>query len=363
MGVSGRRDLPDDPFTGEEEGGSGGSTELTNRLSDGLNEAVARAVAFCRAAGAGREEAEDCVQDAVVAMLTSRSGGAAVRRPEAWLAVVARRRLVDRIRRTRAEQAALSQGLMWAAHAELEQDVAEQVADRDLARWQAAALTNLPPVTQQVCQATSAGLSTGQVAEQMGISRRSVESHLTRARAFLRSLAHGSGLVVICAVVRRLVRHRPWVEAADTIPDSIRLVTASALAVTVGVASQPPAAPRRPHFPQPRPPAAAGSLRRPAPGHDQHGGIMGGSHTGTLVISHPRVSGSTGTRHTSDTATTSLTATLSRNLPSLSTASPATSKLRHPTVPAPLTVTKAPVHLPDVTRAADAVTGLAGTPG
>src|SRR6478609_7890425 len=76
--------------------GDGPCGDAVDRLSDTLAEAVAKAVAHCQAAGAGKEEAEDCVQDAVVAMLTSMPSDAPVRRPEAWLKVVARRRLVDR---------------------------------------------------------------------------------------------------------------------------------------------------------------------------------------------------------------------------------------------------------------------------
>ncbi len=326
---------------GEEDG-----AEASRRLA----EAVAKAVAHCQAAGAGREEAEDCVQDAVVAMLTS-SSGAAVRRPEAWLTVVARRRLVDRIRRRQAEQTALNQGLMWVAHTGLEQDVAELVADRDLARWQVEALADLPPVTQQVCAATSAGLAVGQVAEQVGISTRSVESHLSRARIFIRSLTQGGSLVVICAVVRRLTRPRPWMEVADKAPDGIRLVAASALVATVSVASGPSGPPGRPRAPRVQAPVAAGLVRSPVAGHDPSPIPMGGSHR-DMPISHLR--GFTRAHHVARTPPADKTPL---SLHPLRTAVVATDTLKHPVIH---TVTDALTALPAVTLANLRVTGPAG---
>src|SRR5690348_15857768 len=110
--VGGKEGFSDDPSIEKGAGGTRGSAESTSRLSDGLAEAVARALAHCLAAGAGWGHAEDCGQDPVVAMLTSRSGEAAtVRHPEACLIVAARRRMEDWIRRRRAEQTAMFQGM------------------------------------------------------------------------------------------------------------------------------------------------------------------------------------------------------------------------------------------------------------
>jgi RNA polymerase sigma factor (sigma-70 family) len=351
-------DFPAKSFIGEERGGSEASVEASGRPSDGLAEAVVKAVAHCRAAGAGKEEAEDCVQDAVVDMLTSRSAGAAVRRPEAWLTVVARRRLVDCIRRRRAEQTALYQGLAWVAQIAPEQDVAESVADRDLARRQVAALADLPPVTQEVCQATSAGLAVGQVAEEVGISTRSVEAHLTRARTFLRSLARSSGLVVIYVVVRRLTRDHPWMEVADRV--HARVFAASALVVTVGVASGPSDVPGRPHSPRPRPPAASGAAGIPVPGHDRHPAATGGPHP-NMSSSQLRAHGSSRGLHASDASTVDLTVKLPSPLPPLPTdaAAPA---LRNPSLPAASAVTgRLTGRLPSLPGVTDRLTGLSGT--
>ncbi|WP_143342326.1 RNA polymerase sigma factor, partial [Crossiella equi] len=104
-----------------------------------LAAAAESALVRVRAAGASKEQAEDCVQDAVVDLLAASS---AVERPEAWLTTVSRRRFVDLVRRRQSEQTALAR---TSAQVRIgTTDPSDTVADRDQARWMAAALAELP---------------------------------------------------------------------------------------------------------------------------------------------------------------------------------------------------------------------------
>ncbi|GGM43462.1 hypothetical protein GCM10012275_13040 [Longimycelium tulufanense] len=156
--------------------------------SHDLAHAVHQVVRRYEAAGVPRQDAEDCVHDSLVKMLARLArGDGEVERVEAWLAVATQHQLVDRHRRAQRERAALRR-----VHAPVAPDPGEAVADRQLARWLVDHLSALPPVTQQVCWALADGLTTEQASVQLGLSRRSVESHLTRARRHLRGLAAGT---------------------------------------------------------------------------------------------------------------------------------------------------------------------------
>lgn len=143
----------------------------------------AHALRLCLAAGATVEEAEDCVHEALVELLEV-DDPASVRAPAGWVATVSRRRLIDQLRRRSRERVAGQREPSAIAPA----DPADLVADRDLARWLVRSMADLPPTTRDVCAAIGAGKSEAEVAAELGLTARAVESHLTRARRRLRKL-------------------------------------------------------------------------------------------------------------------------------------------------------------------------------
>lgn len=185
-----------------------------------LAQAVERVVRRCQRAGLSRAEAEDCVHEALLAMLTHHStrdrlrnrpqsgdqhegasGGVPVRQVEAWLTVTAHRKFVDERRRAHRECLALTR-----LHARTTPgpDPGEFVADQAVAAWLVSALSQLPTSTRQVCLLLAGGATLEQVADRLGLTRRSVQSHLTRARRALHHLAAiERGLLPSCSGLPR----------------------------------------------------------------------------------------------------------------------------------------------------------------
>jgi hypothetical protein len=115
---------------------------------------------------------------------------------------VSRRRLVDQVRRRSRERVAGQREPAAIAPA----DPADLVADRDLARWLVRSMAELPVTTQEVCAAIGEGKSEAQVALELGLTARAVESHLTRARRRLRKLRIAIVLPVGICCARALQR-------------------------------------------------------------------------------------------------------------------------------------------------------------
>ncbi|WP_353938295.1 RNA polymerase sigma factor [Streptomyces ficellus] len=158
----------------------------------------------CRAAGASREEAEDFAHDAVLQLLEAPAAQREVSNAQAWLVTVARRRMADATRRAQRERLRATRAAALRPTDAV--DPAEHVSDQALAHWLIAdQLTQLPQVTRQVCDATAAGLPPHQIAELLGLSIRSVQSHLTRARTWLRRMA-ATALVPVLGTLRRILR-------------------------------------------------------------------------------------------------------------------------------------------------------------
>lgn len=164
---------------------------------------VDTAIQRCQRHGLTRDEAEDCVHDAVLAMINYQQAHGEVTRPSAWLGVVARRRWIDRLREVRRERRALARAQ---ARVTAGAGPEEEVVGRAVAKWLADAVDTLPPMTRQVCHAIASGRTSDQVAVDLGLSRRAVDSHLTRARRLLRTLA-ASAVAALVAAVYRLVPH------------------------------------------------------------------------------------------------------------------------------------------------------------
>jgi RNA polymerase sigma factor (sigma-70 family) len=204
-------------------------------MGDGLDVARSAAVRRCQSAGATAEEAEDSVHDALLTLLES-PDAAPVHKPGAWIATVSHRRWVDHVRRGTRERVVLRRD-----HAMKEPDLdpADVVADRDQAQWLVASLKALPKTTQEICWAVGRGMSQDEVAEDFGLTPRSVESHLTRARRLLRGLRIVA-IVPALTLADRVLRRWPGVPEVAAV--------AMPVAVCVAVTMAPP-----PHSPPPPP--------------------------------------------------------------------------------------------------------------
>jgi|GEM_PF-690101 len=132
-----------------------------------------------RRLGAG-EEAEDLVQQTLLAAWQALSQGAKVHSPRAWLFAILRHLQAVQARR----------GAPWAPIGELpdNRSVEDQVANRLELRELVAALRSLPEHQRAALLAqTLAGASRKELSESLGVSEAGVRSLLYRARATLRA--------------------------------------------------------------------------------------------------------------------------------------------------------------------------------
>lgn len=153
-------------------------------------------VRACRARTQSLEEAEDCASQALLEALAK--VGPPPRNPEAFLIRVALRRAVDANRR--AMRDGQRAGKLARDLPPDVVDVAEGVVARALARWCVGEAAALPPATQAVFALWADGADAADIAEELQLSKRSVESHLYRTRrtlqsAWARSMAALTGLL------------------------------------------------------------------------------------------------------------------------------------------------------------------------
>lgn len=170
------------------------------------------------------EDAEDAVHEAMLR---------AAERPDldderlgAWLTTVTMRLCVDRYRQVNRE-AEVRTSPTLAAPGPV--PVEEAVCDRAEARWLAVRSGELPARQAEALRLKSQDLDVGQVAVRMGLSYRTVESLLARARRTLRASLAGTLGVVLFLVGRG--RPRPAGKAHAVVAAS----TAATLAVAVYV--------------------------------------------------------------------------------------------------------------------------------
>lgn len=170
------------------------------------------------------EDAEDAVHEAMLR---------AAERPDldderlgAWLTTVTMRLCVDRYRQVNRETEVRSSPMLVASGPV---PVEEAVCDRAEARWLAVRSGELPARQAEALRLKSEDLDVGQVAVRMGLSYRTVESLLARARRTLRaSLAGTLGLVLFL-----LGRGRP--RSGGKVQAVAAASTAATLAVAVFV--------------------------------------------------------------------------------------------------------------------------------
>jgi DNA-directed RNA polymerase specialized sigma24 family protein len=233
-------------------------------------------VARLRAMGASMADAEDCAQDALADEFARRAAGDRVGVRLSRLTVVACDRYADLVYQ-RAQETSMGLDVPDGADLAAEQPE-ERVIRRVQARYLMARLYTLPTVTQMVCLLIARGMDRRAVAGQLHLSVRSVESHLTRARRFLRT--HGPlGVVpVAVAAIDALVRR-----ATGT-----RMTAATLAAVSAGIVLLPAAdGPPHPAGPDAEPPVAAPAQPGESP-RSPAGSLPGDPAAGTPAAANVR---------------------------------------------------------------------------
>ncbi|MFB8266070.1 RNA polymerase sigma factor [Streptomyces sp. NPDC055955] len=179
------------------------------------------------------EDAEDAVHEAMLRALER--PGLDDERLGDWLRTVTVRLCADRQQQVRREVEAGRRALAATAGAA---PLDEVVCDREEARWLARRSVRLPARQAEALRLRAEDLDVGQVARRMGLSRRTVESLLARARRTLRHVLAGT-LAVWSWVypVRRL-------SAAGQAAVASTTAAVAVLGLAVPVPSRLPAPPR-----------------------------------------------------------------------------------------------------------------------
>ncbi|MEV7687065.1 RNA polymerase sigma factor [Streptomyces bungoensis] len=168
-----------------------------------------------------REDAEDAVHEAMLR---------AAERPDldderlgAWLTTVTMRLCVDRHRQVNREAEVGSRPTLVAPGPV---PVEEAVCDRAEAKWLAVRSGELPARQAEALRLRSEDLDVGQVAVRMGLSYRTVESLLARARRTLRASLAGTLGLVLFLVGRGRLRGGGHVQAVAVTSTAATLVVA-----------------------------------------------------------------------------------------------------------------------------------------
>ncbi|MDF3300646.1 sigma-70 family RNA polymerase sigma factor [Streptomyces tropicalis] len=168
-----------------------------------------------------REDAEDAVHEAMLR---------AAERPDldderlgAWLTTVTMRLCVDRYRQVNREAEVGSRPTLVAPGPV---PVEEAVCDRAEARWLAVRSGELPARQAEALRLRSEDLDVSQVAVRMGLSYRTVESLLARARRTLRASLAGTLGLVLFLVGRGRLRGSGNVQAVAVTSTAATLVVA-----------------------------------------------------------------------------------------------------------------------------------------
>jgi RNA polymerase sigma factor (sigma-70 family) len=262
------------------------------------------------------EDAEDAVHEALLRAVESPHLDD--ERIGAWLTTVVVRLCADRYRQVDREARAGSRGALAAPEPV---PIDEAVCDRAEASWLAGRSAELPARQAQALRLKSEDLEVGQVAQRMGLSYRTVESLLARARRTLRhSLA-----ATLSAAVALWAHSRTWPAGAKAaaLAAGGAAVTLAAVVVTLPAAAGP---------------AAPGPARTSAVGPSSAAGAHG-----------PGASRTTGSTPPPTSPTPPVTATPSATAaPGAATTSAGGSKLPLPSVSLPPAPSLLPSALPSL---------------
>ena len=175
-----------------------------------LAQARPLAEAACRAILGNAEDAEDCVSQAIEAALAS---PIELNDARAWLLTVSRRRAIDLLRRRQLERRRPPCAAPAASDAECHYD---EILDTHEARWLGQQVHRLPRTTCRVFKRFVEGDSVVDIAQVTGLSKRSVESHLLRARRQLKTAwARTLGWTLTGLIALRRLCHHGSTETAQ----------------------------------------------------------------------------------------------------------------------------------------------------
>ncbi|MCX4820231.1 sigma-70 family RNA polymerase sigma factor [Streptomyces sp. NBC_01142] len=229
------------------------------------------------------EDAEDAVHEAM--LRAAENPHLDDERLGAWLTTVTMRLCIDRHRQVNREaEVHSSAGLVPPGPAPVE----EAVCDRAEAKWLAVRTGELPARQAEALRLKSEDLDVGQVAHEMGLSYRTVESLLARARRSLRnSLAGTLGLAMwLCG----RGQSRPGGNA-----QAVAMVSTAATLAVAGFVLPYAHDGDRPGSPRPAAPAVseAADVRPPAPGRAQPPRVrtLGGTRASSAESATPSPGG------------------------------------------------------------------------
>lgn len=162
----------------------GGTYHRTSHPTPADTEALRRyAVGFARKLSRGRFDPEDLAHEVLERWLRSAPRGAPVVEPRAWVTVVLRRLLVDRLRRRRTAAEVSAEGVVLAV---VEPDPAPWWCDLELGVLHRE-LGRLPPALRETFELFSfQARSYRQIAGELNIAPGTVGTRISRARALLR---------------------------------------------------------------------------------------------------------------------------------------------------------------------------------
>jgi RNA polymerase sigma factor (sigma-70 family) len=185
-----------------------------------------RLLRIARSRTANHMDAEDVVQEALLRAAENQEKLDKDRMP-GWLTAVTARLSVDSHRRRERETRHWGRAPRDPAPPGVE----EEVSERDWAVWVARHLDRLPPRQRAALLLKAEGHDTGAVARELGVSYKSAESLLARARRTLRSLLlpATTGVAVVWQAVTRLTGRST--RATLLASASAGIITLSALVV------------------------------------------------------------------------------------------------------------------------------------
>jgi RNA polymerase sigma factor (sigma-70 family) len=135
------------------------------------------------------EDAEEITQEAFLRLYEALASGETIDRPDAWVFTVARRLLLDRLKRTRHDEAKYREfGRFIAKLMHGFQAPDDALVDKQRAAALRCALKSLQPLERQMLIARAEGQKLRQIGEQAGMDGRRVSEVINRAIKILQRL-------------------------------------------------------------------------------------------------------------------------------------------------------------------------------
>jgi RNA polymerase sigma-70 factor (family 1) len=145
-------------------------------------------------------DADELVQDVFIKVWNKRDKLTSVDNFKSWIFIIARNSIFDHFRRKRSD---LKKHLIYSKNLQTTvEDTSDRVEDRQYTRILETALNQLPPQRKKIYElARIKGLSTAEIAQEMGISRHTVKNQLKSANQAVREyFKENLDLLLIAAI-------------------------------------------------------------------------------------------------------------------------------------------------------------------